>query len=505
MNHVIVVDDSSQFVLHVWRHVSRSIGFGIGTLRPEEERWIQPHKAVPCDDGSTAVWWVRADGSFREDLEIVAESTRADDAARFLAVVDVNRGRHIEYNHLDAERELYRVLGEDRVARVTFVSAYAQKVGKQRTNAWPKTRQTLAHFTSWARDEAARPSDVSRPESAHVLVTGAGFEIAEERGGIGLPPTKHILKQMGPPFVRDNAQGRQVCLDVGVDGFPRPASGVWQHDDGDWAVAIDVPSDREMLDDYWDLLLKGEGTYWSNALGPGSRSGTDRDYEAWAHERRLREAFRSSIIRYDWGHLKQCLFAAQGDWFSWLSTNYTRFADRAIDLVHRTQPQKWKIVSTSPDADEVKRSSQSHPDRGSHLFKLHGAIEHLHTMAIATSDKKTSSHLRYMVESVHKVYDRAELYLTRRLRREQKKVVVWHIVGHGLLDQRLLALLKHVVDGVRTRHEFRVIGPDAESVKRRLARNLTPARELDIRHRNERAVTYLQRCATAGLVSALDG
>lgn len=165
-------------------------------------------------------------------------------------------------------------------------------------------------------------------------------------------------------------------------------------------------------------------------------------------EREMREAFRRVILKYDWGYMNQALLAAQMPWHSWLTTNYTRFADRAIALSY---PAPWQIISTSIEALSLSRqilhggnkaNDRRKPPR--YLFKLHGDIAHLQTMATAGQDKEFFSSFSVPIDSLHQVYSAAETCLGRHIQGLRKHRVVWHIVGHGLNDLLLRQLIAEV-------------------------------------------------------------
>jgi len=188
-------------------------------------------------------------------------------------------------------------------------------------------------------------------------------------------------------------------------------------------------------------------------------------------EYNMRDAFRHVILQYDWGMMNQSIFAALINWEGWLTTNYTRFADRGIDLagafdrnhskdyqkslafseVDWDKPKPWRIVGTAIEAALLRREtlhgSRDKSDR--YLFKLHGDIGHLHTMAIAGHDKELTGPLSFEVDSLYEVYSAAEEYLRKMEPTKEENDITWHIVGHGLGDELLLQLITNVSSNLK--------------------------------------------------------
>jgi len=173
-------------------------------------------------------------------------------------------------------------------------------------------------------------------------------------------------------------------------------------------------------------------------------------------ERRLREAFRRSLLRHDWGHMNQSLAAARLPWHAWLTTNYTQFANRAIALFDGAEQDArgvWRIIATAAEARVLAREGLDGQDgrKYRYLFKLHGDIAHLQTMAIAGHDKDSFSPLSMPMEDLYQVYASAERFLMDSLDVAKAQLMVWHIVGHGLQDRRLCELLRRA-----SRHSTRM-------------------------------------------------
>jgi len=166
--------------------------------------------------------------------------------------------------------------------------------------------------------------------------------------------------------------------------------------------------------------------------------------------------------------MNQSLDAADLDWHAWLTTNYTRFADRAIGLQEvrqedgKDERSRWQIISTSIEARSFTREvlHGGHlrtPDKARtarYLFKLHGDVAHLQTMATAGYDKELFNSLCVPIDSLHEVYSAAEIFLAQSLRAlhglQGGPPLIWHVVGHGLNDWLLLQLIGKVCRQARS-------------------------------------------------------
>ena len=87
------------------------------------------------------------------------------------------------------------------------------------------------------------------------------------------------------------------------------------------------------LDKYWDALLEATMHGQMGSIGDLRK----KKIEDARLEYELRNAFRKVILKDDWGNLTQSTCVALQPWDAWLTTNYTRFAERAIDLVESHQ------------------------------------------------------------------------------------------------------------------------------------------------------------------------
>ncbi|HEX3131602.1 MAG TPA: hypothetical protein VH394_29970 [Thermoanaerobaculia bacterium] len=383
----------------------------------------------------------------------------------------------------------------------------------------PKSPETLARLKLKVKELLAssiKKKGRSAPQNGetrglvHILVTGAGFEVShDEVGTFGLPPTPVLLENMETPFEHIDARDYDIDGEMGVPqrveaACTKLAPGgcgilkrtMKQNEDNelprfvmrDEAGQIIVGAASKNLDLWWNSLI--EMKLQATAAFSEPRLRSREKMAASTREREMREAFRRVILKYDWGYMNQALLAAKMPWHSWLTTNYTRFADRAIALSY---PEPWQIISTSIEALSLSRQilHEGNESNGSaksprYLFKLHGDIAHLQTMATAGQDKEFFSSLSVPVDSLHQVYSAAETCLGRYIQRLRKYRVVWHIVGHGLNDRLLLQLIAEVCIHAKPRStDFIIVSSRNSRDTRETLREFF--REGD--HRNLRAFT----------------
>jgi len=467
---VVVIDDSCRFPLYVWRYLSRSLGFGIGGVGragrsqyedSDAEPWLQAGVSSYSDDGRFELLWIPAGKDGEKEVEKKVKST----VGGLIFLVDVHGDP--EYD----SKEVAQCLDGSSVEWY-LVSAYYSEGTISGKVALPKSRETLEKIREqvWGRPKVKNRN--SRIKGVcHLLVTGAGFERKAERGGFGLPGTDVVLYNMDYPFTkkRDGGEGR-ICIDTkrnNDSGFPL-LSFLSQ---GEWKELVEVQgaAKGKDLDSYWDLLLSHEQR---RRLAPAA--GSERDdqkVDAVIWETKLREAFRNSLLNYDWGHMNQSLAAACLGWLAWMTTNYTQFANRAISA--SACKDHWRIISTAAEARLTMREIRRNPgkdvqDETRYMFKLHGDIGHLHTMAIAGHDKEVFSPLSTPVEDLYQVYEAAHGFLIDSLGK-QKGMIVWHIVGHGMQDKRLRELLGRVCRQARNQHLFLLVDPEPEAPKKLLS------------------------------------
>lgn len=515
VENLVVIDDSARFALHVWRYLARSIGIGgsrqislaeptAHDMAPTKTFWEGDNpKPLTTGDGRIAVWWVPGDRWLKVHFNAVRK--KIDKESRFF-LVDMRgqpagsllddraekladgRKEHevVQLGH-DGQylgREALNLIADwepDLKERTLMVSSYetgtiAAPSGvsegdpkeKLLLRIFPKSPETLARLERKISVPWAELRSV--PENVlHVLVTGAGFEFRDNRTGtFGLPWTADLLKEMDGPF-----RGKD-------DGGRLPIDRSWK-DPKILPPILETQDYFTDLDAWWNWLLESE----LSKLVKGQHDPQARERQkatASLQEREMREAFRQVILRYDRGQMNQSLQAAALGWQAWLTTNYTRFADRALDLLERrgarqdreirqaraiarNAPDSWEIVSTSIEALSLEREIV-HREGGSeessrYLFKLHGDIAHLQTMATAGYDKELFSMLSVPVDSLHQVYSAAATYLGHVLEKSREDThLVWHVVGQGLSDWLLLQLIGRVCRyAKRGGIDFVVVGP----------------------------------------------
>jgi hypothetical protein len=525
---IFVVDDSARFPLHVWRYVTGCLGFGIGQVgvdgfwagppqsQGEKAAWISETPLL-SDDGSHRLWWVPADDASQQKLAWIF--SRLEAQSLFYALVDIHGKRGTRYRAEDvfdylAKQKNGRQGGDE----IRLVSAYHS--GHRFTEAGkpipvlPKSRETLSRII---REVGIEQKETSIPEKVrHVLVTGAGFEICSDRGGFGVPLTSEILEDMEPAlemgwFGTDSERpaqlGQKQKAPPGV--FPIPVNGIWTETAGrtEGLKAIALEAD---LDSYWDFLLEKELQEILGDVGRLTAAARDkRKAKAVVRERLLREAFRRALRCHDWGFMNQSLDAARMPLHAWLTTNYTHFADRAISLYGDAQERSklrsvllntpvWRIISTAAEACALAREDigTANAQVARYLFKLHGDIGHLQTMAVAGHDKDYFSPLSMPVEDLYQIYAAAGSFLIESFRVAQPTLVVWHIVGHGLQDRRLCDLLARVWAHRKCDQVFAIVNPQAQKPKNHLSERLeeiNPEGRRSIYSCGLRAAEYMAR------------
>lgn len=465
--HVVVLDDRKEFAIHVWRYLNRSLGVGIAPTEDSSTSWMPEGEVMPFIDGTSRFSWLHADGSWKGKLEPFLQAL--EPGWGLLAIVDMVGKGASGYNPQSVRSYLEDwERGNPGRIEMRFVSAYnikSQLTGN--LEIWPKSRSTLNEIGRLLySDGRIKPHAV--PGAKHVLVTGAGFEIKGSLGGFGMLPTAALMERMDVPFQLlemgeqvDENRKETIFLKRDKEGFPCPTGDRW-----DRIPSIRKAAKEKELDLYWDILLTGElKRHLGEHLEMKSQEREQVSDKALFAERQMREAFRRSIHEHDWGHMKQSLAAAQLRWHAWLTTNYTRFADRAIALMAR---HSWRVIATAAEAntsvrednwflEKTERSSGSYR----YLFKLHGDVGHLHTMAIAGHDKAPFSLLSTPVDDLYQVYASAERFLGYSLISIEAPVV-WHIVGHAMRDRRLVNLIRLACEQIKGEHLFLITDPQPE-------------------------------------------
>ncbi len=476
---VVVVDDRSRFPLHVWRFLGRSLGFGVGevgidgTLLDREHRekaWIAaaPAKPLCTDDGRLRIWWVRADSHCESALEGVLRTCQGS----IMVLVDVRGEPDSSYSYRNVYRYLTAMAKQlfPREVHIQVVSSYHPgRTGAEQNDApevLPKSRETLNEVAA----KVLLPLPPLRAtEVRHILITGAGFEILGERGGFGMPLTRAVLARMGSPFYSQGPVPTDFAVPLGVEGpgFPKPRGY-----ERAYSSAVD-----EDLDAYWDQLLE---SVIDQAMSIDiSRSSTKEELQlkAFERERAMREAFRRSLLLDDWGQLNQCLAAARLPWHAWLTTNYTQFSNRAIALLNddvASAGGPWRIISTGTEAQKLDQEDAGGRGRqhSRFLFKLHGDIAHLETMAIAGQDKAIQTKFKVPIATLYEIYPKARRFLEVSLGEGAR--VVWHIVGHRFKDRGLREMVKDLQIRRTSWQIFAVADPQPERARDWLLQELAP-------------------------------
>jgi hypothetical protein len=492
---VIVLDDRSRFALHVWRYLSRSVGFGIGRVPLAGEssalRW--PLK-TPARDAQ--VRWVNigrsrplSAPSWEEELKLAVEAT--EKAVRRVFLVDVRgdgSGAEEEFwtSACDALEQCGVTLSSDYIWLVSSYGVGARQRGKVKWTILPKNVETLQELAQsiWpeepqratSRAAEARTGATGKSE-LHILVTGAGFELKSSKwpeiSPLGVPFTEDIL---GTAFGHKFWPSKRLPP-LNTKSYPCP----WITD-GNCRNAASFASDRRDLDRLWNALLESllaKYRHQAELSDDENHSPSQAKADMLEDERQARETFRSAFLNFDWGLLTQALHAASLPWDVWLTTNYTQFVDRAVALLaprHRSEEQvlpPWRILSIAPEAELLIRQlffigKHGEPAADRYIFKLHGDLAHLSTMAIAGHDKELFSPFTHSVGSLHWMYEAAGRWIERRIRQSKNDCRVnWHIVGHGLGDEVLVQTIQDVVDATkhsRVEHEFHFVQPFAKEL-----------------------------------------
>lgn len=492
MSNVVVVDDKPHFPLHVWRALSRALEFG-GEDAPEPDASAR-ELGFDRSWNSDIVRVLWHDGKRKTVDDLIARLRCMPQGEVLWILLDMRLGGPAsvtDYWTAVVSREC--LAPRD---KVLFFSSYDTHAPACDGGAivYSKTRESLLALA----DEKLELSSVRPMESLagkHVLVTGAGFELQGHRFATGLPLTSEILNEMdwSMPARTLNDKKFSNTLDAREafqfkpkrPGFPLPDTGGIVSDHG---TDLEELAEAMDLDEYWDLILR-----WANeAPAPERRERELRDYTGprrYQLESALREAFRRSIVKYDIGHLRQALRAAELNWTAWLTTNYTNFSDRALDRAGAgARARPWRRVRTAVDA-EVLHNEGMHQHLDERLFvKLHGDIGMAHTMALAASDKLPHSRMAVPVK-LGVMYAAASNWLRAKL---AGTPCTWHIVGHSLRDKVLLSMLSKLITGPAIQ-TFRIVSPSPQKPRVALEEALTgSARFARFEEISEKAEPYMR-------------
>ena len=499
---VVIVDDSWQFVLHAWRIISGTLGFGLGRRSPKDFEAGQflldytPEDAAPgngesthtkegvCPSGLCSVCWIHPKG----EAELAAFARVHDEARvhdqRVISLIDVDLGSKLPPDTFEAYVRAHIEAQERRkIANPTedlvVVSSYrcdAPLISGHMIFVEAKTAETLTRrVTAPIRSSTKRPTGGTTPtedRDLQILVTGAGFELGDT---IGLPDTGKIIEslKLGLPH------GKELLF-LGRDDyrFPVPVDPI-----GAISKELEKHARTGNLDAYWNVILRSFRR--SGDTSPNERGSQPPGFIL---ELRMRELFRRAIERYDVGHMRQALIAASQPWDVWLTTNYTRFANRAIryeddrGTFQNGSPEEpakdesgadararaWETISNAEEASLLHRVMRDEQGRSRrYLIKLHGDISQVYTMAIAGEDKEPFSDL-LIQPPIYPIYAAALEFVC--LSSKPARGCVWHVVGHSLYDRALTRIFQLAVERSDGRHHFVLAGPDAEAVKKRVSR-----------------------------------
>lgn len=472
--NVVVIDDKPEVALYVWRELGEVPGFSIG-----EAGKALSAGPLRTPSGDIRVWWVPATERWRAQLDELLDGDELQGGTFFLVDVrgPVAGSRDSGTGPVYKVREVLSTIqgkrAEDFPGHVWLISSYEHgtraAIGTDKPiEIRSKSPDTLSKLRKFLRGEES--GRIQASEAVHVLVTGAGFEFrgAPRDQQLGMLPTGELLRR----WIK-SVYGKRPLRRV---GFPVPPSFAHVED-------LRRAAKEGDLDRYWSSILREE------------RAAAKGDVlEIVAKEYDLRRRFRAEFVRHDWGHLPQALAAARMGWSAWVSTNYTRFANRAIEICGR----EWLTVEFGEEAQHLSHQLLYGAAglRGkSILFKVHGDIGHVLTMALSTEDKTIETRL----SSFMPLYLAAERYLHELTRKN--KAIVWHIVGHGLKDELLMHVIRTACEIDPGQHRFVVIAPDSKGSKHpalELQAKLDPLKS-PILGRHATADIYLTRLEKVGL------
>jgi hypothetical protein len=510
--HVIVLDDRSRFALHAWRYLSRSVGFGIGDVPIDGESpgtanassALRRPWRLETPAGDAVVWWVYIRKAYVpgelepwvDELDKVLKE--ATETERRMFLVDV-RGEPTG----DVKEEFWSAALPVLSSRRTHptpentwpVSSYGLGIRRfpldgsgQPFNIRPKSSATLQELAEriWSTTRSARlvkagSKGKTAQRTFHFLVSGAGFELKSLEfpsiNPLGVSPTRKLLQEAyrdpiwdDPAAVGDDKDQTYLPIPPAVKATPG------------WNLRV-LGGAQEGLDQLWDSLL--EWMLEEAKINNRRRSPSVQKAAMLEAEESARESFRAAFFGDDWGQLTQALDSVALPWDVWLTTNYTHFVDRAVTLqkgrsdegAKRVPP--WRILSIANEAERLLRriffDERAIEERSAierFIFKLHGDLAHLSTMAIAGQDKELFSLMTRTVDNLHWLYEAAQKWMEGLLKVEGDARVLWHIVGHGLKDQALVRTIERVIDSTRespdsrksnVRHSFLFVQPRSKA------------------------------------------
>jgi hypothetical protein len=486
-SNVVVIDDRQEVAYYVWRELGQVTGFGSAEVGGDAV-FSPKHNLEPLHtpSGEIRVWWVSASAGWEIQLKELLSRPDFHRGAFFLVDVrgPVDGGSQdgsegAGYRCEEVLEAVQKIEGKDFTENTWLMCSYEHGVRTSTTGSSIEIRSKSPEMLAALRNRLTRKTE-AEPEfqdEAHILVTGAGFEVKgyPEKKQLGIPSTGALLERWARRAYPDDT----ITWNDEYK-FPVPKS-------LESVEEFKVAAKYGDLDQYWSILLRKE------------REKAKRDVlEAAAREYYLRQFFRDEFIGHDWGHLPQSIAAAQIKWSAWISTNYTRFTNRAIEL----SKIKWRTIEFGEEAQNFNQHllhGAGLPGE-SILFKVHGDIGHVLTMALSTEDKTVETRL----SSFMPLYLASQSCITEMMRKFRR--IVWHIVGHGLKDRLLMHLITGAYKARRRKHEFVVIAPEKTELRARrehpsflLHKKLGSRAKNRIEGRYARADEYMTRLKRVGL------
>lgn len=485
--HVIVLDDRIRFALHAWRYLSRSVGFGIGLVPGGGPTGRTAHERLETPAGDAVIWWISARDAgtleapgtwIGEQLTEVLREAKDPERRMFLVDVRGESTARVEFWRLALKTLDERGIRPD-PKKIWLVSSYGTgkvEYGAASFPIYPKSSETLQRLAEriW-RPRVTRPAE---PQNTfHFLVSGAGFELKKKIQfpicPLGVSRTPELLEKAYKDDVWQRPPSSEAKSNS-EDHLPLPPLVLHGRDD----YSNCLGRAYQGLDQLWDILL--EIILREAQQSRRNERSSIQKITMLMAEQAARESFRTAFFGDDWGDLAQALDATALPWNAWLTTNYTHFVDRAVALHNgwpegnAVPPPAWRILSIASEAEHLLRrmffgdavktdlqaGASGRPER--FLFKLHGDLGDLSTMAVAGQDKELFSRMTaQIVDNLHWLYEAANAWLEQLLKVEEARAF-WHIVGHGLKDETLVRTLERVVESTKKRvlHTFLFIQPE---------------------------------------------
>lgn len=316
--HVVMFEDVSRFAIHFFRFMGSPQRLFAGSLSNQTPNiWLEYKvdsmilKYMTTEDGVQTLWWIEASSHVSHDLIDALLEIINDCCAYFILDIHGKGG----YNPIEI-REILIQRRSNYQDTTFFISSYNSGFQNESTPIFPKTPQTYRYISSKVKKSINIKTTVPSSHS-HFLITGAGFEMYSSKEDFGMPSTSEILKSMDDPFSKDD-----FIID---DNYRFP---LWTNYKTDYTHKSCAETGD--LDGYWDdILLKSKDRFFDPKIQEPREIQKQKAFEA---EIQLRQAFRKVFLKLDYGYMNQSILAAALPWKAWITTNYTRFADRAVQL-----------------------------------------------------------------------------------------------------------------------------------------------------------------------------